>query len=389
MDFPLHGYALKNADQIITPALLIYPEVVDANIRATLKMVGNDPNRWRPHIKTAKLAAIVQRLISFGIVNFKCSTTLELLTACEAGANDVLVAFAVGGANARRVRELAESFPGTRVSVLVESTQQANAWGGNGMGVFIDVNPGMDRTGIGQEQLELVVSLASEIGPMFRGLHYYDGHVSAFAPAEREAAVHHGYDRLMALVGALQNAGLQVGEVITSGTPAAPFGYSYKPFAHASFIHRISPGTVVYNDLVSLQQLAGFGYAPAVLVLSTVISHPLPDVITCDGGHKSVSADAGVPTCAVLGHPELTPLKPSEEHLPIRSSNTETLPVIGENIYLLPRHVCPTVNNFDHALMVVNGEVHAIEAVTARGHERPVARVEAAQHERYETPQLT
>jgi D-serine deaminase-like pyridoxal phosphate-dependent protein len=388
MDFPLDGYALKNADQIITPALLIYPEVVDANIRATLKMVGNDPNRWRPHIKTAKLAAVVQRFVRFGIVNFKCSTTLELLTACEAGAKDVLVAFAVGGANARRVRELAESFPRTRVSVLVESKQQADSWRGTGMGIFIDVNPGMDRTGIGQEQLQQVVSLARQIGPTFRGLHYYDGHASAFPPAEREAAVHHGYDRLMALVAALQNTGLQVGEVITSGTPAAPFGYSYKPFANASFIHRISPGTVVYNDLVSLQQLAGYGYAPAVLVLSTVISHPLPDVITCDGGHKSVSADAGVPTCAVMGHPELTPLKPSEEHLPIRTSNAETLPAIGENIYLLPRHVCPTVNNFDHALMVVDGEIQAIENVTARGHERPVLKVQTA-HEQYETPQLT
>ncbi|MBV8071643.1 MAG: D-TA family PLP-dependent enzyme, partial [Acidobacteriaceae bacterium] len=169
-----------------------------------------------------------------------------------------------------------------------------------------------------------------------------------------------------------KTAGLACEEVITSGTPAAPFGYSYEAFTRGGFIHRISPGTVVYNDFTSLEQLPGYGFAPAALVLSTVISHPLPDVITCDAGHKSVSADAGVPTCMVAGRPGLTPLKPSEEHLPIRAADPAALPAIGESLYLLPRHVCPTVNNFDEALMIVNGEIREVEAVTARGHERPV-----------------
>lgn len=389
MDFRLHDYALKEPDQIITPALLIYPEIVDANIRATLKMIGNDPNRWRPHIKTAKLAAVVRRFISHGITNFKCSTTLELRTACQAGAKDVLVAFAMGGANARRVRELAREFPDTRLSVLIESKQQADTWRGTEMGLFIDVNPGMNRTGIAQERIDEVTSLASNIGDAFRGLHYYDGHVSGYPPDERAAATYRGYEQLILIVNALQNTGLRIQEVITSGTPAAPFGYSFKPFTNERFVHRISPGTVVYNDMTSLEQLPGYGYAPAVLVLSTVISHPLPDVITCDAGHKSVSADAGVPTCLVMGHPELTPLKPSEEHLPVRSAGSERAPAIGDKLYLLPRHVCPTVNNFDDALMIVDREIRSVETVTARGHERPVPPVGHADRDRHETLQLT
>jgi D-serine deaminase-like pyridoxal phosphate-dependent protein len=95
------------------------------------------------------------------------------------------------------------------------------------------------------------------------------------------------------------------------------------------------------------------------------------NVVTCDAGHKSVSADAGVPTCVVAGRPELTPLKPSEEHLPIEVTGGE-VPQIGELLYLIPRHVCPTVNNFDDALIVEQGRVVSVERVTARGHEAPL-----------------
>jgi D-serine deaminase-like pyridoxal phosphate-dependent protein len=369
MDFALETYAVKDAARIVTPALLIYPAMVDQNIRVTLGMVGNDPQRWRPHIKTAKLAAVIRRMLAHGIRNFKCATTLELLTACQAGAEDVLVAFAMTGANALRVLEIANEFPKTHVSILVEARGQLAPWCDANVGIFVDVNPGMNRTGLNPDRVPDIVDLCRQCGPSLRGLHWYDGHISSGEPDERRVIAHRGYDKLIEIVKAVETAGCKIQEVITSGTPVAPYGYSYPGFQNASFIHRISPGTVVYNDTTSLKQLAGFGYQPAALVLTTVISHPLPQKITCDAGHKSVSADAGVPTCAVLGHPELTPLKPSEEHLPIEAPAGAMLPAIGENLYLLPRHVCPTVNNFDEALMIVDGRVTAVEKVSARGHE--------------------
>ena len=377
MDLSLEAYIVKDAARIVTPALLIYPEIVEQNIRITLGLVGNDPQRWRPHIKTAKLGAVIRRMLDHGIGNFKCATTLELLTACQAGAEDVLVAFAMTGANARRVLELEKQFPKTRVSVLVESIGQLAAWRSTGTGIFIDVNPGMDRTGVGNDRSDEIVKLCKEAGAAFRGLHWYDGHISGGEPEERRAVAYRGYDRLVEIVKAVEAAGCPVGEVITSGTPVAPFGYSYPGFKSATFVHRISPGTVVYNDTTSLKQLAGFGYQPAAVVLTTVISHPLPEKITCDAGHKSVSADAGVPTCMVIGHPELTPLKPSEEHLPMEAPAGTVPPAIGENLYLIPRHVCPTVNNFDEALMVVGGRVIKVETVSARGHENPLLLVSA------------
>lgn len=368
----LASYAIDNADRIVTPALLIYPDLVDANIQATLRMARGDAGRWRPHIKTAKLAATIGRMLAHGVSHLKCATTLELLTACRCGASDVLVAFAVAGANARRVLEIASQFPAARISVLIENGDQARAWRGAPAGVFIDLDPGMHRTGIGPDRVADIAALAREIGAQFRGLHYYDGHASGFPASEREGLVHKGYDRLLELVGALEDAGSPPAEVITSGTPAAPFALSYPGFRDAAFVHRISPGTVVYNDAKSLEQLPDWGYRPAALVLTTVISHPTARSITCDAGHKSVSADAGVPTCLVIGHPGLHPSGPSEEHLPMEAADAAPLPRIGEKLYLIPKHVCPTVNNFDQALMIVDGRIAAVEPVTARGHESPL-----------------
>ena len=276
-------------------------------------------------------------------------------------------------ANARRTVEIAKRFPSVRVSVLVEGLEPAAFWNGTGVGVFIDLNPGMNRTGIAIDRVDEIRAIGQQAGQQFRGLHYYDGHMSAYSLHERERPTHEGYDRLMKLVDALESSGVEIGELVTSGTPSFPFALTYHGFNGRRFHHTVSPGTVVYCDFVTLKQLPHeYGYVPAVLVLSAVISRPSPNIFTCDGGHKAVSADAGVPTCMVVGHDEWTPAKPSEEHLPVEVPANAAEPKIGDLVYLFPRHVCPTVNNFDEALFVKDGRVIGIEDVTARGHEAPL-----------------
>lgn len=369
-------YRIEGVDRVLTPALAIYPEIVDSNIAITIRLLGGDPNRWRPHVKTSKLSFTMRRLVNHGVTSFKCATTLELATICEAGARDAMIAYPLVGAAAQRVRRIAEHYPDVRISTLVENPHQVEAWAGSRVGIFIDVNPGMDRTGIEQDRKEEILAVIRTVaahGLEFRGLHYYDGHLSLPDLTERETAAHRGYDKLMAIVAAIAHAGFRLEEVVTSGTPEFPSAASYPGFQGQSFVHRASPGTVVYADLMTFDLLPNYGYRPAALVLATVVSHPKSGYATCDGGHKAVSADAGVPTCGVLGRPDLLPLKPSEEHLPIQALNGAPVPAIGETLYLVPKHVCPTVNNFDEALVVVNNRVESVERVTSRGHETPIS----------------
>jgi D-serine deaminase-like pyridoxal phosphate-dependent protein len=288
----------------------------------------------------------------------------------------VLFAYPAVGANARRVREIADAFPGVRISVLAENEEQVQQWQGSSVGVFLDINPGMNRTGIEQGHRDEVLKLVRVVGNAgldFRGLHYYDGHYGGLDERQRTAAAHTGYDSLLSLVSEIERTGVNVPEVITAGTPTVPCSLAYEGFRRKGFVHRVSPGTVVYNDATSLAQLPSeYAYRPAVLVLTRLVSRPRAGVVTCDAGHKAVSADAGVPTCVAVGHPELTPLSPSEEHLPMAVAGNAAGPQVGEVLYLLPRHVCPTVNNFDCALLVRDGQIEAVEKVSARGREAPL-----------------
>ena len=367
-------YRVPDFEQVLTPALVIYPALIASNIERTLALLNGDTDRWRVHIKTAKLGFTVHMLIEHGVRNFKCATTLELMTACDAGAADVLLAYPIMGANARRVREIADQVPRTKISVLAENDYQVTQWRGSGVGVFVDINPGMNRTGIEVSQPDRICSLIRQIkstGLEFRGLQYYDGQYGVLEEPQRTAAAHAGYDELLELVRTIERHGLNIPELITAGTPTFPASLSYAGFSNR-LIHRISPGTIVYGDATCLAQLpASYGYAPAALVLTRVVSHPHDGIVTCDAGHKAVSADAGIPTCVVLGHPGMSPLSPSEEHLPIRVTDGTSTPV-GEALYLLPRHICPTVNNFDSALLVRDGRVAAVEKVSARGREGPL-----------------
>jgi D-serine deaminase-like pyridoxal phosphate-dependent protein len=48
------------------------------------------------------------------------------------------------------------------------------------------------------------------------------------------------------------------------------------------------------------------------------------------------------------------------------------IPTVGDYLYLAPRQVCSTVNNFDHALLVFDGTITDVGRVAARGREAPV-----------------
>jgi D-serine deaminase-like pyridoxal phosphate-dependent protein len=369
-------YQLVDAEAVLTPALIIYRDIVESNIRNTIRLLGGDTNHWRPHVKTAKLAMTMKLMMQQGVKQFKCATSLELLSLCECGAEDVLLAYTAVGPNAVRVREIANRYPNVAVSALIEDAKDLRAWKGSRVGLFLDMNSGMDRTGMpltgGDEVIRLIVSMEKYDIP-FRGLHCYEGHLAGLDLPERARRAHAIYDQLLGLAEDLKNRGFAVPELVTSGTPTFPCALSYARWPSCEFLWRVSPGTVVYCDSSSMAQMPpDNGYFPAAVVLTRVISKPSANSITCDAGHKTLSVDRGVPNCVVSGHPHALPLGPSEEHLPINILAGGSVPALGEVLYLIPRHICPTVNNFDHALIATEGRIMDIQRVTARGREIPL-----------------
>ena len=369
------GYELPAElwERVLSPALVVYLDRVRDNVRTVIAEAGG-ANRWRPHIKTTKIPAVFRELCIEGIRNFKCATTREaehLLTVLRAEAvtgADLLVAYPLPAPALSRMATLAKEFADVRISVLAEDPDAVAAIPPN-LDVFVDVNPGMHRTGVPVQEFDTILGVATQAGSRFRGVHYYDGHLHQDDLRERRKLAFECYDLLMDLVGQLEAEGIGVGEIVTSGTPSFRHALAYPGFQEqAETVHRISPGTVVYHDLRSEELDPNSGLQPAALVHTRVVSTPNAHTITCDAGSKSVAAEAGDPVAQVLGHPNLLAQTPSEEHLPLEILG-QPAPRRGECLQLLPRHICPTVNLADEAILMDGSEFVGVVSVSARAHD--------------------
>lgn len=361
--------------RLISPALVVVMPSVRENIRAVLQMTGG-PARWRPHVKTTKIPHVWSELVGEGVHQFKCATVREArclgrLLHESSVRGDVLLAHPAAGPGLAVLSDLADRYPNITFSTLCEDPDAAREIPA-GVGVFLDINPGMNRTGAPIKLPERIQATALAAADRLRGVHYYDGHLSPHEPQERIAVAHAGYDRLMELVDALGRRGHAIGEIITSGTPAFSAALSYASFQQGvgrrDTIHRVSPGTVVFHDLRSASENPGITLRPAALVFCRVVSHPAPDIVTCDAGSKSIAAEVGDPCAAALHHPWLEALTPSEEHLPFRVTSG-TPPARGTELMLVPRHVCPTVNLAEQAVLLESDHAWEVVDVAARAHD--------------------
>src|SRR6187402_2243791 len=112
-------YALENADEIDSPALLVYEERLNENLRRMVAQAG-DPARLCPHVKTHKLPQVVARQIQLGVHKFKAATIAEAEMCAAAGAPQVLLAHAPVGPRAERLMALVRAFPRTAFAVIVD-----------------------------------------------------------------------------------------------------------------------------------------------------------------------------------------------------------------------------------------------------------------------------
>ncbi len=367
-------YELPSAvrDKTLSPALVIYLDRVRKNVLRVIRYAGGT-DRWRPHVKTTKIPEIFTEIARTGVRNFKCATTREARELCAAlrkqgmDGGDVLLAYPLVGPGLELLGRLATEYSETRLSVLCEDPALV-AQVPQQVSIFVDVDPGMHRTGVPLRERSGIEAIAREARRRFRGIHFYDGHLHQADLEKRRAAVFACYDKLLDLCRFLFHRGLPVGEIITSGTPSFLHALAYPGFVgFDSTRHRISPGTVVFHDLRSEEENPDLELVPAACVFARVVSQPSSRLVTCDAGSKSLAAEAGDPCAFVIGRPELVPETPSEEHLPLRVARGER-PGRGETLYLVPRHVCPTVNLAEEALLVDGDDVRTV-SVSARAHD--------------------
>ena len=362
---PDDWHTLTTPDEIPSPALLLYPERIEENIRRMIATAGS-VDRLRPHVKTHKLAEVVQIQLKAGISKFKCATIAEAEMLAQAGARDVLLANQLVGPNAARLAKLAGWFREVRFSTIADDAEavgnlaSAAQTDGITLPVLLDLDGGMGRTGIplGQAAVTLYKLIDQLPGVEPAGLHLYDGHLHDNDPTERLAKWQSMMDELTTFRTNVESAGLPVLVVVGGGTPTFPF--------HAKHTaHECSPGTTLLWDFGYAENFADLEYQQAAVILSRVVSKPGSDRITLDLGHKGIAAENSHPRVKFIGLEDAEAVVHSEEHLTLQTPRATEFRV-GDLLYGIPRHICPTVALYDRAHVIRQGKLIAQWQITAR-----------------------
>lgn len=349
-------YSIKNIEEVDSPALVIYPDRVKENIRLITSMI--DVDRLRPHIKTHKTKEVSLMLMEVGVTKFKCATIAEAELLGMCGAPDVLLAYQPVGPKLQRFISLTINYPSTQFSCLVDhplsaqKISEAAIQANNVISVFIDINGGMNRTGIkaDKEAMELYLLAEHLEGVEVKGFHIYDGHIRNTDLGKRKEESDIAFAAVEKIITGLKAKGVETPVVICGGTPTFPIHALRKDV-------ECSPGTFVYWDAGYKEQYKEQPFQPAALVVTRVISIPDSNKLCLDMGHKSVAAENDLNNRFVfLNAPQLKPLSQSEEHLVVAIGDNHSYK-IGDVFYALPMHICPTCALYERALIVEDGVV--------------------------------
>ncbi|MFC4220924.1 D-TA family PLP-dependent enzyme [Flagellimonas marina] len=359
-------FIIENIETVDSPSIALYLENLKHNVSEMITLIDGDTDRLMPHIKTNKMPKVMQVMLESGISNFKASTIAEAEIAAESGAKSVLIAHQLVGPKVERFLNLINHFPNTMFSTILDNEDSAELLNQKALeqelsvAVYIDINNGMNRSGIaiGPGLDELMAYLKICKGLVFKGLHAYDGHLRDSEFTVRNQKIEAGVKDVDIYFEALKES-YPYAELICGGTPSFT--------SHLQNEKRItSPGTCVLWDWGYGEKLTEQNFKYAALLVTRIISKPTEGIITVDLGHKSLAAENPInKRVKFLNLEDYELLSQSEEHGVIQVKDWDNYKV-GDVLYGIPYHICPTINLHDEVSIIENGMKTDTWAITAR-----------------------
>jgi D-serine deaminase-like pyridoxal phosphate-dependent protein len=306
-------------------------------------------------------------MMEAGIRKFKCATIAEAEMLGMIKAPDVLMAYQPVGPNIQRLISLQQHYPDTRFSCIVDSQAVAAALSTMAekkqltIPVYIDLDVGMHRTGItpDQQAIELYRYCSSLKGLQVLGLHFYDGHIREREIEKRWVLCLELLSGVQALGKVLMEMGYAKPQLVGGGSPSFPV------YAREEDME-CSPGTFILWDKGYEDGLPEQEFLTAGLVLTRIISLPDRNKVCMDLGYKAISSENDLAhRIHFLNAPDLEIVSQSEEHLVAEAPVGHSWQ-IGDLLYALPFHICPTVALYDRALIVEEGMITDSWQIVAR-----------------------
>lgn len=354
-------YSIKNEESIDTPALLVYPHLIKQNISMAIQL-ANGADSLRPHVKTHKSAQVTGMLLEAGISTFKCATIAEAEMLAMAGARDILLAYQPTVTKAKRLRLLCRKYTDVVFSCLVDNEKTIKELSAifehEILPVYIDVNAGMNRTGILPENIyPLFVACRSVQNVRLAGLHVYEGHIHDTDTAVRKKRADEAYTLANGIRESLQKELDYRLKMVIGGTP------TFHLYANLPEVE-LSPGTFVFWDEGYRSTLPDLPFKIAAMVMTRVVSIIDDHTICLDLGHKSIASENPSPR-VTFTNVKAVPTGHSEEHMVVAVPDSGKH-FIGEVWYGIPHHICPTVALYDSVYVVENEQVIDTWKVLAR-----------------------
>jgi D-serine deaminase-like pyridoxal phosphate-dependent protein len=357
--------------QLNTPVLCIDRAALERNIANMAAFARSHGVALRPHAKTHKSVEIAKLQIAAGAIGICCAKLGEAEVLASGGIENILITSPVVSAPAiARLASLNERIRGLAVVIdnpdNVRTLQQAI--GSRLLDIYIDVDPGIRRTGVtsAQDALELYRCVEDASTLRYQGVQYYCGtqqHIASYA--QRQTAIKDRTDYLRFVIEFLSNNGVPTSRITGSGTG------THRIDAELGVFTEWQVGSYVFMDqeysACELQSDGGQAFEYSLFVEARVVSANTRGMATIDAGVKALATDGGSPV-VISGAPLGSTYRfMGDEHGAIVDPEMKHTWEIGELVRLATPHCDPTVNLHD-AYHVMNGDVlEAIWPVSARG----------------------
>jgi D-serine deaminase-like pyridoxal phosphate-dependent protein len=357
------------SNEVPTPALLIDAGAVRRNINRLAGYAVGHGLRVRPHTKTHKNRRVAGLQLRAGVVGLTAAKVGE--AEVMAGVSgDILLAYpAVDPARTGRLAELAKRVT-VRVAVdtaeAVRRIAEASRAAGTSVGLLVDLDVGMGRTGVADPAaaLQLAQVVEQTQGVRLDGLFCYPGHVWAKPDCQGEP-LRAVAARLEETLDLWRRHGLAAGIVSGGSTPTAYRSHLVPQYTE------IRPGTYVFNDMNTVR--GGFCDLDdcAARIVCTVVSDAVSGQVVIDAGTKTLTSDPCIPDREsghghVIEYPRAKITRLSEEHGQVDVTACDRRPRVGERVTVIPNHVCPCVNLQSAVWLVEDGLAESLP-VDARG----------------------
>ena len=365
---------VKSKSDLDTPCLVLDMDVLERNLQRMQAAADGAGKNLRPHVKTHKCSSLARKQIEAGAIGVCVAKVSEADSLVRAGLDNILITGpVVTPGKIERLIDLLGLSPNLMVVVdhpeNIEMLDRALRTKGMSMGVLLDVDVGLNRTGVRPpDALALADQIVSRPHLHLKGIQAYAGHVQHILSYVMRKQTSH-----QCLQGAVRafreiRAGVPTCTIFSaSGTGTFDIDLAVTEISELQ-VGSYACMDTEYLNIGSADDDTRFAtFAPALRLLTTVISANHKGFVTVDAGLKSLYKDGGTPEVIV---PEDSALEYNwfgDEYGRITGTDNSELPALGSVLELVTSHCDPTINLFDSFYLTRGTDVVGTWPIDLRG----------------------